>query len=318
MASYQHIHLATKPTAQISYGFHEPVSTPSTVLVVYLNGMGLPQGSWAASITQLQAIRKGASIPALLTYDRFGQGQTTDRDPQDEGASDPTHGHDCLSAVKDLRQLITQVASEKLGVADVNSLSLVLVGNSIGCPLARLYAHEYPHTVAALLLLDSNIASTDFVSVFPDPDEEGFNPATLPPDVTPDLLRGTRMGARKIFHPDVGSKEGLSRKNLATLLPASDGPKLKGPNGHGPFVTVVGHDFETFAEESSKMGSPKSVTMTYLNPFWHKYNEGLIKITDEGRSKGPLQAPGSGHFVQKDNPAFVAQELDELLSKVLQ
>ncbi|CAL5871066.1 uncharacterized protein PFLUO_LOCUS5312 [Penicillium psychrofluorescens] len=318
MASYQHIRLATKPTAQISYGFHEPVSTPSTVLVVYLNGMGLPQASWAASITKLQEIRQGSATPALLTYDRFGQGQTTDRDPQDEGASDPTHGHDCLSAVKDLRQLITQVASEKLGVADVDSLSLVLVGNSIGCPLARLYAHEYPRTVAALLLLDSNIANTDFVSVFPDPDAEGFDPATLPPDVTPDLLRTTRTSVRKIFHPDVGSKEGLSRKNLLNLLPASDGPILKGPDGHGPFVTVVGHDFETFAQESTNIGWSKSATTTYLNPFWHKYNEGLVKITEEGRSKGPLQAPGSGHFVQKDNPAFVAQELDELLSKVLQ
>lgn len=123
MASYQHIRLASKPTAQISYGFHRPVSAPSTMLVVYLNGMGLPQASWAASITKLQEIRQGSTTPALLTYDRFGQGQTTDRDPQDEGASDPTHGHDCLSAVKDLQQLITQVASEKLGAAEVNSLS---------------------------------------------------------------------------------------------------------------------------------------------------------------------------------------------------
>ncbi|KAJ5832232.1 hypothetical protein N7474_000543 [Penicillium riverlandense] len=318
MASYQHIQLATKPTAQISYGFHEPVSTPSTVLVVFLNGMGLPQASWAASITQLQEIRQSSTIPALLTYDRFGQGESTDRDPQDKGSSDPTHGHDCLNVVKDLRQLITQVASEKLGVADVDSLSLVLVGNSIGCPLARLYAHEYPQTVAALLLLDSNIANTDFVSVFPDPDAEGFNPDTLPPDVTPDHLRATRTSVGKIFHPDVGSNEGLSRKNLPTLLPASDGPILKGPNDHGPFVTVVGHDFETFAEEATKIGWPKPVTMAYLNPFWHKYNEGLIKITEGARSKGPLQAPGSGHFIQKDNPAFVAQELDELLSKVLQ
>lgn len=194
----------------------------------------------------------------------------------------------------------------------------MLVGNSIGCPLARLYAHEYPNTVAALLLLDSNIANTDFVSVFPDPDAEGFDPATLPPDITADLLRATRASVRKIFHPDVGSKEGLSRKNLPTLLPASDGPILKGPNGHGPFVTVVGHDFQTFADESTNIGWSKSVTMAYLNPFWHKYNEGLVKITEGGRSKGPLQAPGSGHFVQKDNPAFVAQELDELLSKVLQ
>lgn len=331
MAEFQLISLATKPTAQIAYTFQPSVSvsTAKPALLVFLNGLGLPQVSWFPTITQLKELRREKNIPAILTYDRFGQGQTTDRDPSDEGAADPMHGHDCLSVVHDLHQLITQIIAEKnlLGVSNNTETSnsmplLVLVANSIGCALARLYAQEYPGTVAGLLLLDSVLANSDFVSVFPDPDADDFDPATLPPGLPSQALRATREGARRIFHPDVGSKEGLSRKNLRTLLPASDAPVLQGPpggsgSGGGPFVTVVGHDFEAFAEESAKMGPPKLITMTYTNPYWHRYNEGLAKITEPEKSKGPLQAPNSGHFVQKDNPAFVAQELDELLSKIL-
>ena len=59
---------------------------------------------------------------------------------------------------------------------------------------------------------------------------------------------------------------------------------------------MVGHDFDTFAEESTKMGPPKPVTNRFVNPYWHKYNEGLAKITEAEYSKGPLQAPNAGHL----------------------
>ncbi|KAE8150636.1 Alpha/Beta hydrolase protein [Aspergillus avenaceus] len=316
MADFEFTALATKPSAQISYSFHAPATTAKNLLIVFINGMGLPQASWGPVIAKLKNIRQETGTPAILTYDRYGQGQTTDRDPDDAAAPDPMHGHDCMSVVKDLRQLITQITRDKLGTTDIDSLSLLLVGNSIGGPLARLYAQEYPGTVAGLLLLDSNIANTDFVSIFPDPDAEGFDPSTLPPGVPLPALRGTREAMRRMFHPSVGSKEGLSRRNLPELLPSSDGPVVRGPDGKSPFVTVVGHDFETFAQEMTQMGAPKSIITTYMNPYWHEYNKGLTKITEPERSKGPLQAPGASHFIQKDNPDFVAQELDGLLSKV--
>ncbi|KAJ5092963.1 Alpha/Beta hydrolase protein [Penicillium angulare] len=310
------ITLDTKPTAQICYNFHEATSQEQ-LLVVCLNGLGLPQEFWVPAITKFKELRQEAASPAILTYDRFGQGQTVDRDPHDANAPDPTHGHDATVVIKDLRQLIVQIAREKLGVSDVDSLPIVFMANSIGCAVARLYAQEYSGTVAGLLLLDSMVANTDFVSVFPDPDAEDFDPTTLPTGVSVQGLRGTRMGTQKIFHPDVGNKEGFSRRNFRTLLPASDGPALKGPGDKGPFLTVVGHDFDTFAAESAKMGPPEAVTNAYLNPYWHKYNEGLAKITEATRSKGPVFAPHSGHFVQRDNPDFVAHELDELISRIL-
>lgn len=49
---------------------------------------------------------------------------------------------------------------------------------------------------------------------------------------------------------------------------------------------------------------------------WHKYNEALLKLSDPERATGVLFAPDSGHFIQKDNPQFVATHLENLLKKV--
>jgi pimeloyl-ACP methyl ester carboxylesterase len=50
--------------------------------------------------------------------------------------------------------------------------------------------------------------------------------------------------------------------------------------------------------------------------MWEKYNKGLCGLTDPDRAKGPLIAPKSGHFIQRDNPHFVAEHLIDLLQKV--
>ena len=46
------------------------------------------------------------------------------------------------------------------------------------------------------------------------------------------------------------------------------------------------------------------------------YNQGLARLTDPELSKGPFQAPGCGHFIQKDDPKLVVSELLKLLEKV--
>ncbi|PWY62216.1 alpha/beta-hydrolase [Aspergillus eucalypticola CBS 122712] len=318
MSSYEFLSLATKPSAKLCYSFQAAVGTDKPALIVFINGLGLPQTSWEGAIARLQAQPPAHGLPALLTYDRYGQGQTTDRDPDDAKAENPMHGHDTLAVVRDLRQLITQVASEKLGVSDLSRLPLVLVSNSIGGALVRLYAQEYPGTVAGLLFLDSVLANSDFISIYPDPDAPGFDETSLPDGVSVEAIRDARAYMQRVFHPSNGSGEGLSRRNLAELLPKSDGPRLQGPDGRGPWVTVIGHEFETFKVEFEKMGgAPPRLTEVYMNPYWHRFNEGLAKLTDSERSKGPFQAPGAGHFVQRDNPDLVANELREMLDKAI-
>jgi hypothetical protein len=57
-----------------------------------------------------------------------------------------------------------------------------------------------------------------------------------------------------------------------------------------------------------------------MNPGWAAYNAGLTKLTTEadGSGTGVLKiAKNCGHFIQKDDPAFVAAELDSLLTEVI-
>ncbi|KAF4343287.1 hypothetical protein FBEOM_2763 [Fusarium beomiforme] len=315
---YEFIRLDTKPNAQLCYSFTAPSATGATnpTLIVFVNGLGAPQAGWAATMNKLKEICP-QGLPAMLTFDRFGQGQTTDRDPNDEGATDPTHAHDCMAVVRDIRQLITQVLKDRLGINDPDSAKLLLIGNSIGCALTRLYAAEYPGTVAGAILLDSVLTDTDFVSVFPDPDAEGFNPANLPSGVTADNLRVAREETAKRFHPSLGSREGLSRKNLTQLLGHSDTPSLPKVDGKDPYVTVMGHDFDYFAERTGKdFNIPGEAVQAYMNTYWHRYNEGLAKLTSAENSEGPIQVPNAGHFIQVDNPSFVAEKLHEMLQKL--
>jgi pimeloyl-ACP methyl ester carboxylesterase len=339
--------LENKPGAQIHYTYY-PASKPyaghpnpfSQTLIVFLNGLMMPRSSWDPAMRSFLEKRIVGRLPypALLSYDRYGQGDS-DRDPDDEHPP-PSHGHDAMSAVKALKQFTLQIWRDHL---DVNKPThypcLIFVCNSIGCALARLFAQCYPGTVSGLLFLDSIMANSDYQDLWPDPDAPDFNSHTLPEGVTEDELRATREKFRRMFHPDVPSQEGLSRRNLPQLLPYSDAPKLEGYLGRGPYLTVVGHDWETFAEQSctymslskatlglqrltqridkGTLQTPKVLTMTYANPAWRRYNEGLCRITDEGKAIGPITAVRCGHFIQQDDPRFVSDEMVSLLDRVV-
>jgi pimeloyl-ACP methyl ester carboxylesterase len=58
----------------------------------------------------------------------------------------------------------------------------------------------------------------------------------------------------------------------------------------------------------------KSVINEYVNPAWGAYNEGLTRLVPADRSGEVKIAKGCGHFIQKDDPAFVAKELSDLLN----
>lgn len=246
------IKLTTKPSASIHYTFVQGNSnSPPYRLVVFLNGLIADKASWLAVIAGIIRTRKTTTgFPSMLSYDRYGQGLSQDRDPQDRG-KEKGHGHDVADAVIDLHQLITQIAQERLHTSS-EQLQIELVANSIGCAIARLYAQRYPGKVASLLLLDSIMANSDF-DFWPDPDAASFDVNQLPKDLTIEILREQRARFATMFSPNVENREGLSRRNLAELLPHSDSPRIIGPDGNGPWVTVVGHDFEYFATESLKV-----------------------------------------------------------------
>ncbi|KAF7912598.1 uncharacterized protein EAF01_001619 [Botrytis porri] len=121
----------------------------------------------------------------------------------------------------------------------------------------------------------------------------------------------------RTFNTDVKSPEGLDRRNVLHLLPNPSSPKLQRLNGKGSWLKDIGHDPELFAEEMWRLLKiPKSLNRKYTQPAWQKYNEELLTLTDADRSgKEVLIAPGCGYLIQKDNPQFVATQLEDLLSK---
>src|SRR5690606_41624104 len=100
------ITLPSAPTAPLTYHF-TPSKPSAPRIITFLNGLGLPASSWDEAIRLLSDL---PSHPALLSYDRYGQGASKDsRDPRDEKAEDPEQGHDIADVVSDLHSLIHEI-----------------------------------------------------------------------------------------------------------------------------------------------------------------------------------------------------------------
>ncbi|KAK0637429.1 Alpha/Beta hydrolase protein [Bombardia bombarda] len=325
------IRLAHKPGAALAVStYFPPEGAPSaakSLLVVFLNGLVMPRVEWFPTISRLVATQKAAKFdtPALLCYDRYGQGDS-EHDPGDRQQDEP-YGHTALQVVEDLHQLIKIITVEHMK-KDPKRVALMFVGNSIGCALARLYAQDYGHTdqvknTEAYLFLDSMMANTDFVSLFPDPDDEDFYALhDLPDGISmKDVLHARRQFTAQ-FHPDVPNPEHFDRRNLPKLLPDADQPLLR-PNptaGEEPYLVVIGHDPAVFSKkcEEGSLNVPARVIDAFVNPAWREYNEGLTRLVIMDYKVEYKIAHGAGHFIQKDSPEWVAKEIDQLIFKTTQ
>ncbi|KEQ72821.1 hypothetical protein M436DRAFT_72996 [Aureobasidium namibiae CBS 147.97] len=299
------IQLPTKTTSHLSYTFSPGTPTTKT-LVVFLNGLILPKSSWKPTIiaTQTKCFENNIPQPHLLSYDRYGQGDS-DAHPDDT--------HDTGSVVNDLHTFLTTFCEQELRSA-LSAFRMVLVCNSIGCAIARLYCASHPSTnISGLIFLDSMMAHVDLVSLWPDVDAPGFDKSTLSEGTTIEEIRNVRQQYEQRFHVSAPNSENLDRSDLAQLLPQAGSPKLQG----NPFLIIVRHDAETFAEENEKSFNVRKELVTdYVQPVWDEYNKQLSLLTSAERSKGPIVAKGCGHFIQRDDPQFVAREICEMLQKL--
>jgi pimeloyl-ACP methyl ester carboxylesterase len=50
--------------------------------------------------------------------------------------------------------------------------------------------------------------------------------------------------------------------------------------------------------------------------FWAEYNEGLTKLTGDENAREVVIAKGCGHFIQVDDPKFVADEILKMIERV--
>ncbi|KAJ8122504.1 hypothetical protein ONZ43_g1319 [Nemania bipapillata] len=305
--------LPSKPDAPIAYELFSGAAE-STLLIVCLNGLALPQTVWKPVIELFQRSEISPK-PWILTYDRYGQGASP-RDPREKWpGKDSGYAHTVDDVTDDLYELIVTVSPERRE-------RLIFMNNSIGAHVARRYAHRYPTVVEGILFLDSNPGNTDYTIMWPNPKDPSFDLATMvPPGTSLEVYENAYTNMTTIFSPETKNKEGFDRRGVKALLPDPSQPKLKGSktSDKGPWVTVVGHDVEQFSKEeweNPMMKVPIGMAAMYTQPSWSEYNEGLSKLTDPDRSKGPVIAPNAGHFIQRDNPSFVAEELVDLVKKV--
>ncbi|KIM94823.1 hypothetical protein OIDMADRAFT_171633 [Oidiodendron maius Zn] len=312
------VQLTRDSSIQLSCSFIQSSrSTIQTTLIVFLNGISTPQKLWYP-VAELLRYDDTVTCPPMLMYDRVGQPPSIGHN-QDVPGRPQGHGRDCLDASHDLREVITWVGEKYLGICpkNVDTLRIIFVASSVACAIARLYAAEYPKNVVAFLFVDSSLANSDTVSLFPDPNSPGFSVGDLPAGVTPELCLETRKKIFPIYASQSKNLEGLWRGTLPSLLPYSDSPRLQGPVPGTPYVTVIGHDPEVFPlQVQQALGLAQIMTRAYFDPAWHCYNEGLAKLTTPNLSKGPIIAKGCGHLIQKDNPQFVANEVLEVVKKL--
>lgn len=302
--THHKIPLSTDTTSSISCAiFHPPAPIPSSPLVVFVNGLLTRSCDWEPTINSLTAL---PSPPFILSYDRFG---VPPSDPVPTGRAT----NDISTAARDLGTLLEKVYPI-LSLLP-SKAPLVMVGSSIGCCIIRLFIgycaarttdnddgdsfKGYP--IAGVLFLDSYIANTDFISLFP--------PVSAN---EPEVLTRTRAIIARYFHPGVENPEGLSRSNAQELLPSASDPKLPGD----PKLIVVSHDPEYNAEDMVlRLDIDKACYLRYVQSAWDKYNEGLVQLSSNGKG---VRAERSGHFIQRDRPDLVMREIEAVLSDVAQ
>ena len=313
----QHITLPTKPACPIAYTFttlHEAdtITPAHAIWLIFINGLGLPQAFWQPIIHLLRFDLADNSIspPSTIyttTYDRYGQGLS-------RPTNVPPEPHDITDSVSDLEAILSQIHQIHLSHQS-QPLKRILVAHSIGVPLARLFLSQSqtsPTTAfSAALFLDSNIANIDLTSLLPDPLSPSFAPQDLPTDTTLSDLQIARTNYTRLFSPSAPNPENLDRTTLPALLPHANGPIIQSADENPFRLTIVAHDAETFAEESVKICT-RGLTSAYIEPVWRAYNEGLMELGDSQS----VVAKGSGHFVQKDRPRCVADEVWRLVARV--
>lgn len=162
-------------------------------------------------------------------------------------------------------------------------------------------------------MLDSNPASLNFTSLLPDPDSPTFSLSDLPEDTTLDLLLWSRANYTKFFAPTTPNAEGLDRSNLHNLLPQSNSPVL--PLSPAGIIRVLAHDPVTFEEEGTKICT-RGLTRMYIQPAWEEYNRGLLELDGKGNGEVKIVG-GAGHFVQRDRPSLVAEEVWNVIREVV-
>lgn len=228
-----------------------------------------------------------------LTFDRWGVGASDPIPPSRCGRND-------LSTAAEDFGLLLKAVLKKHNDINPEKIRLVLIGSSIGCSIIR-YFFEHNFTsipeVKAVLMLDSYLANSDFLSLFPEKTDD-----------EPEPLTRTRDIIMKVFGPGVTNKELFDRSNTASLLPFAKTPRFPG----NPYLVVIVHDSEYMVNEMvESMGIDKKWYLLCVDSAVMDYHRDMLEgLSDRGKW---VVAENSGHFIHADRTDLVIDEIIKAL-----
>jgi pimeloyl-ACP methyl ester carboxylesterase len=235
--------------------------------VVLETGLGVESAEWEP----IQ--REVATFTATCRYDRANR-----------GASDPAPTPRAAGAlVGDLHALLETAAIPR---------PCVLVGHSLGGVIARVYAHQYPHDVAGLLLVDP-MHEDQFARIGP------LIPPAFPGE--PDTLTQFRRFWTGEWRDPTKNPEGVdfpaSREQARAIDSLGDIPML---------VLTAGSEFLRAAPP----GNPAAARMQEL---WLEMQREVLQQSSNARQ---VLVETSGHFMQREQPEVVVAAIRRMVETI--
>jgi pimeloyl-ACP methyl ester carboxylesterase len=235
-------------------------------LVMLEVGLGAESDSWAA-------VAEGvAKFTRVCFYDRAGRG-ASDAAPKPRGPDD---------LVQDARRIVSHLSPSR---------PVVLVGQSLGGLIARLYAHRYPQEVAALVLVDS-LHEDQFDVCGP------HFPA--PADGEPAMLASMRAFWTGRWRDPANNAEGIDL--IACQAAGHEVTSL----GRLPLRVLTATGFTQSTAPFGAAGPP-------LQAVWHQLHSRLARLSTDSSHQ---VIEDSGHFVQVDRPDAVVQVIRDVVEKL--
>jgi pimeloyl-ACP methyl ester carboxylesterase len=166
----------------------------------------------------------------------------------------------------------------------------VLVGQSIGGLNARVFASQYPESVAGVLLVESTVEDQfdAMTSLFPPP---------FPGE--PGALTGLRQFWTKDWSDPAKNAEGIDFRT------SFDQGRHIGSLGNLPLVVLTA-DYQNSPDMAA---APEAFRQAWAERWWDLQSQ----LTTLSTLSSHIVAHDSGHFVQRDNPGSVIAAIREVL-----
>lgn len=242
-----------------------------TPTILLESGLGDGCDSWDPVWEKLTA------ITSVCRYDRAGIGK-----------SDPTQTpRSSQEVVADLHSLL-----DKLGLA----MPLVIVAHSFGCLHARLFAHQYPEKVAALIFLDST---------FPD----------LGAKVLPFLPPPTAQDSEALQSFRTTQEDPKITEEIEGLIANICFAQVQAYRSLGD-IPLVHLNSGSLVFDPSASWWPPELPAELAEAFTQRFIECKLALTNLSSKGREVFVPGSGHYIHHDKPEMVIDIVRQVINEV--